>query len=388
MVKKYSLLVAVFALLTFTEASAGDGNPLLKFGRSVLNYIDSMAVKGIDPSYIGVPKKPWQVVLRGSINKAELEMNATINANDIFDIFDGNMDCDYHIRSGTENYAGVWAGYRGYGIGYSRLLDSKTEGSLLTLGLTGSCYGVNFRNHHFVTDECVIHDQGSIMGIPVDTTSVGKVASPIHVRSIILDGYYLFNGRRFSYMAAYDQSAYQLRSSGSFMVGGMYYHAHIDYAAPENMGFIFLMDDVGEMRQWQVAVGAGYAYNCVPVKGLLISGMLMPMLTGYNRLRTYRYDSLLKQLFLKDPTWDIEPLLNDDEVDDVEMLWPDEERYKTTQTSHMTLNFNARASITYNLDETAYLNVYGQVYNFRFSHDHNHGALTEWFVNAALGLRF
>ena len=56
MVKKYSLLVAVFALLTFTEASAGDGNPLLKFGRSVLNYIDSMAVKGIDPSYIGVPR--------------------------------------------------------------------------------------------------------------------------------------------------------------------------------------------------------------------------------------------------------------------------------------------------------------------------------------------
>ena len=76
---------------------------------------------------------------------------------------------------------------------FRRLPFLAALAALLTLGLTGSCYGVNFRNHHFVTDECVIHDQGSIMGIPVDTTSVGKVASPIHVRSIILDGYYLFN---------------------------------------------------------------------------------------------------------------------------------------------------------------------------------------------------
>jgi hypothetical protein len=169
------------------------------------------------------------------------------------------------------------------------------------------------------------------------------------------------------------------------MVGGMYYYAHIDYVAPENIGFIFMMDDVGKMRQWQVSIGAGYAYNYVPVKGLLFSGMLMPMLTGYNRLKSYRYDSLLKQLFLKDPTRDIEALIESD--DQADMMWPDDERYKTTQTSHMTLNFNARASVTYNLGESAYLNVYGQLYNFRFSHDHNHGALTEWYVNAALGFR-
>ena len=383
--KKAVFLVWILALLPLVVANAGDGNRLLNFGRRVLNHIDTMAVRGIDTSYIGVPKKPWQVVLKGNVNKASLNMSSSINENDIFEIFDGNMTCDYYIRSGLESYLGVWAGYRGYGIGYSRSLDNGSDGSLLTLGVTGGCYGLNFRNHHFVTHECEVHDKGTIVGIPIDTTTVNHVGSPIHVRSIILDGYYMFNGRRFSYMAAYDQSAYQLRSAGSFMVGGMYYYGHIDYASSDNLDFIFLMDDVGQMRQWQMSLGAGYAYNYVPAKGLLISGMVMPMLTVYNRLKTYRYDSLLKQLFLKNPTRDIEPLLEDDEWTDV--LWSDDDRYKTTQTSYMTVNFNARASLTYNMGEWAYVNVYGQVYNFRFTHDHNHGALTEWFVNAALGFR-
>ena len=114
--------------------------------------------------------------------------------------------------------------------------------------------------------------------------------------------------------------------------------------------------------------------------------MLMPMLTAYNRLRTYRYDSLLKQLFLKDPTIDLDAAINSEAY--INMLWPDEQQHVTTSQSRMTLNFNARASVTYNLGEQAYLNVYGQLYNFRFSHDNNHGALTEWFVNAALGFRF
>ena len=172
------------------------------------------------------------------------------------------------------------------------------------------------------------------------------------------------------------------------MLGGMYYYGHIDYAKPQNMGFIFMMDDVGQMRQWQVSLGAGYAYNYVPTKGLLISGMVMPMVTGFNRLTTYRYNSLLKQMFMKDPTVDIAAMLDEDEEVALMEMWPDEDRHKVSEMSHVTLNFNARGSVTYNLGESAYLNFYGQLYNFRFHHDNNHGALTEWFVNAAVGLRF
>jgi hypothetical protein len=202
----------------------------------------------------------------------------------------------------------------------------------------------------------------------------------------------MFNSRRFSYAAAYDQSAYQLRSAGSLMVGAMYYYSHINYEDPLNADMILNMDNIGRMRQWQVSLGGGYAYNYVPVRGVLISGMLMPMLTFYNRMKIYRYDSKMRQMAEAEETFDEEDaaaLLIDVLSNPAAMqLKPDTQRPVETQTSRVALNFNARASLTYNLGEWSYVNVFGQLYNFRFSHEQNHGALTEWFVNAALGLRF
>ena len=145
MLKKYALLACILALLPLVAAHASVEGSLPDVVRRLLTHIDSLAVKGIDRRYIGVPEKPWQVVLRGNVNKAALDMKSTINDNDIFDLFDGEMNSNYYIRSGLETYLGVWAGYRGYGIGYSRALGGSSEGSLLTLGMTGSCYGVNFR---------------------------------------------------------------------------------------------------------------------------------------------------------------------------------------------------------------------------------------------------
>lgn len=36
-----------------------------------------------------------------------------------------------------------------------------------------------------------------------------KLIDPIHVNTLIADGYYMFNGKKFSYAAAYDQSVIQ-----------------------------------------------------------------------------------------------------------------------------------------------------------------------------------
>lgn len=386
---KALLLTSFLALMPIVATYAkgdGEGPRLLRWGRQLLSYIDTLALKGVDRDYIGVPERPWQVVVRGNTNRASLDMSSTINDNDIFAYIEGEIDCDYHIRSGQESYVGVWGGYRGYGLGYSRAVGAASDGSLLTLGMTGSHYGLNLRHHHFLTDEIEVHDRGTIMGNTVDTTAAERLASPVHVRSVIVDAYYMFNGRRFSYSAAYDQSAYQLRSAGSFMVGAMYYYANIDYADPQNDEPIFMMDDIGQLRQWQFSLGAGYAYNYVPTRGVLVSAMLMPMLTAYNRLQTYRYNSVLKQFYLKQSDIGIIDLIEMDEAG--KTIWPDEKRHKTSEMSRMTLNFNARASVTWNIGERAYLNAYGQLYNFRFRHDNNRGALTEWFVNAALGLRF
>ena len=53
----------------------------------------------------------------------------------------------------------------------------------------------------------------------------------------------------------------------------------------------------------------------------------------------------------------------------------------------VSLNIDARASITYQFDRF-FLNIYGQVNRFRHSADNNELKLTDWYVNAALGVRF
>jgi len=369
-------------------AVAGDGSGdcgVMRVVKRLLTLIDTMAVSGVDRNYIGVPKNPWQVAAKGNINHARLSMKSTIDGGSKFIGFTGDYQTNPLLSSGADVFAGVWGGYRGYGIGYSWLLYGG-KGSLLTLGATGGCYGVNFRRHNFTPERIRISMQGHTSQAEDVTMEIDEedLDFPINVKSFILDGYYLFNGRRFSYSAAYDQSAYQLRSAGSFMAGAMYYYSNVKYDTPQNSMLVILMDDVGQLRQWQLSVGCGYAYNYVPVRGVLISGMFMPMLTCLNRMKVYRFNSLLNEMAKSDQIFDEEDLPSKDEM----RMWADETRPVTTINSHMVLNFNARLSLTYNLGDLAYLNAYGQLYNFRFSLDQSRGYLTEWFVNAALGVRF
>lgn len=246
-----ALLLVLFSMAAM--AGSGNRNPVLRLAKNVMGLIDTLAVRGIDRDYIDVPKRPWQVTIRGNTNWATLKMSSTIDAS-------------------------------------SRFLD---------------------------------------------------------------------------------------------FVG--------DYPDPLNADMILQMDDIGRIRQWQVSIGAGYAYNFVPVRGVLINVNVMPMLTCLNRMKVYRYDSTYRQMAedgLEHSYEEMEDLLYDT-MDDpsVMQLKADPQNPEVTETGRMTLNFNARASLTCNLAEWAYVNVYGQLYNFRFRQAANHGSLTEWFVKAALGIR-
>ena len=386
MQKNQSLLVMVIGLMPLhAVASEGDSKPLsaiTSFVRHVGTFIDSMAVKGVDRNYIDAPKEPWQVILRGNVNQTDLKMKSTFNGAMFYGV-EGDVNWESRIKTIPSAYAGLWAGYRGYGIGYSWNVGGD-KGTILTFGATGGSYGVNLRIHHFENDNPEVHYAGRFLDEETGTyqneahTEDGVLWNPVRTRTLILDGYYLFNGKRFSYAAAYDQSVIQKRSAGSLMAGAMYYHGHTRYDTKEDADFILLMNDIGRIKQWQVSVGVGYAYNWVPVKGLLVSAMAMPMLTFYNHLKVWRYGSNYRDMAL------VNEWHEDDELPFTEYeIWPIGE---TSQNSHMTLNFDARLSLTYQWSRF-FVNAYGQFNNFRYGHDNNSGRLNDWFINAAIGVR-
>lgn len=388
--KRHLLLLGIcLTTLAVSAQTKKEPNGVVRFLKGVGNFLDTLSMRGMDNRYMEVPQKPWQFILRGNINQSDLKMESTIDAGAVFVNYKGDMQWEPRIKTDPATYAGFWVGYRGYGFGYSWNVGGD-KGRILTFGATGGCYGVNLRIHRFENDEPEVHYAGTCLpNYPddmvteehVSATETARVHSPIVTRTLMLDGYYLFNGKHFSYAAAYDQSVIQRRSAGSLMAGAMYYHSHINYATDENADFILLMDNIGRVKQWQVSAGVGYAYNWVPCKGLLISSMFMPMVTFYNRHKTWRYDSNYRDMALDVAVY------NEDELNPEDYKLKDDLLSLTDTHSNITLNFDARLSLTYQWN-IFFVNAYGQFSNFHYKDGRVKGNLNDWYVNAALGIRF
>ena len=348
--------------------------------------IDTLSVKGIDRRYIDIPERPWQVILRGNINQSEVKLESSVNGEAMFYNTKGEFVWEPTIKTSLSTYAGIWVGYRGYGFGYSWNVGGD-NGQILTFGVTGGRYGANLRIHEYESDEPEVYYAGLIRDSSTDPfrytegTRKHKLKSPIKTHTLMLDGYYFLNGKHFSYAAAYDQSAIQKRSAGSFMVGAMYYYARVKYNQDENADFILLMDNIGQLKLWQFGVGAGYAYNWVPCQGLLVSGMAIPMIMFYNRHKTWRFNSNLREMAIDKIDH------NEDELPESEWRLAQEPLSVDNNLSRVTWNVDFRVSVTYQWSRF-FLNANGKYSTFQYKDRHVKGYLNDWFINASVGVRF
>ncbi|WP_084162967.1 DUF4421 family protein [Prevotella sp. RM4] len=352
---------------------------LTTFVKKVGTMIDSMSVRGLDRSYIDAPEKPWQLIAKGNVSQTIVSMNA-----------DGNiLGVDYsarpYLKTQPSQYVGFWAGYRGYGIGYTVNVGGD-KGSNLVFGATGGAYGVNVRIHSFDNSNPSINLNSELLSEEEQKTwDDVQLIDPIHVRTVIADGYYMFNGKKFSYAAAYDQSVIQKRSAGSLMAGLMYNYTRIDYATDLNGDLVYLMHGLGKVKLWQGSAGVGYAYNWVPARGLLVNVMLMPMVTFVNKLKVFAYATNVPELMTDDRFWSED--ISNEEWDE----WFYSNVHITpmgdkTINSGISLGFDTRMSVTYNFGRY-FISAYGQFNNIRYRHQSTHGYLNDWFINTAIGIR-
>lgn len=384
--KQWLLWVLIFLSVPI-GVSAADGEQksespkVFRFLKKVGTFLDSMAIHGMDRRYVELPRKPWQAIAQGSVNQSVLMMEATLDGKAIFGESYGDVYWESRVKTGLA-YAGVRLAYRGYGIGYSADLGHE-DGSLLKFDAIGGRYGINLRICRFKTNEPSIRMSGYMPDWQEIYIPNYRLANPIRVRTLTLDGYYMFNTKRFSYSAAYDQTVIQKHSAGSLMAGANYYHSSIAYNNDKNADFIMFMDDIGVIKQSQLNLGAGYTYNFVPCKGLLINAMLMPMVSVINRVKVWRYYSGLRDLFYEQkqiPSQDMDKEKLD-ELYEIRFVGTE------SQNSSMRLDFNARLSLTYNFGNW-FMNAYGQYCSYRYHHEETHGRLKEWYVNASIGMRF
>jgi hypothetical protein len=72
-----------------------------------------------------------------------------------------------------------------------------------------------------------------------------------------VSGQYIFNHKKFSYRAAFNQSEQQLKSAGSFQLGGGFYYN--DVSADTS----FTINKQNRLSSYQLCVSGGYVYNFI-----------------------------------------------------------------------------------------------------------------------------
>ena len=362
-------------------ADGAKGKPLLLQPVFFLKtLIDSSAVSSIDRNWIEQPKQELAIEARTTLNQSKLRMETTWE--------EDNFTLVSKSNNGLSTSAGLWLGYRGYGLGFSKELGNTT-GSTFSFGAMGGRFGLNLRISSYKSDMPDIYFNGE--QVSGRNISDDRLDDPINVRNFFLDGYYMLNGKHFSYSAAYDNSLIQRRSAGSVVIGGMYFHSRVDYSADSNWLLTALMKDVGMVKFTQGSIGMGYAYNWVPARGLLVNAMAMPMFTFYNRTTKYLYD-----FAMIDPNGKIideEYLAGLDEGEYYDILFDPKtkisainEREEKTGNKPK-FNFDMRLCVTYNWDRW-YVRAYGHFNLFRYGSDLVSGRMTDWTAYAALGFRF
>ena len=361
----------------------------------VKQYLDNKAKSSVDPSYIEVPDKPWRVILRYKENGVDVDYEHSADFPETNQRTEWKLCFEPPIASSV----GFWVGYRGTGFAYSKSL-TKNAGRYFSFSSTGAKYGFNFRLRRFKTEDAKFsakdYKDGQLDGEPYDTAF--NMPSAVWIRSVYVNGYYVFNGRRYSQAAAYNQSVIQRRSAGSLLLGATWYQSSFDYSDIVNGYFMIFGDGISRIKVHQANIGVGYGYNWVPLRGLVVNAMAMPTISVYNRVKVYKYD-FNYYLGPEDPiddygefnketkTWangkEDKPLTMLKKGDNDIYYWDED-----SETTYSALQFNVdlRLGIAYNWSNY-FIGLQAQFNNFVYKKDQSKVNIFDAYARVSLGVR-
>ena len=358
-------------------------------------YLDTKAKKKVDPNYIEVPDKPWRVILRYKENAVDVDYTQSVDIPATNEHSDWNLCFEPPVASSI----GFWVGYRGTGFSYSKSLN-KNAGRYYSISSTGAKYGFNFRLRRFNTEDAQFSSTDRDLGTGIETKSdtAFNMPAPVWIRSTYINGYYVFNGRRYSQAAAYNQAVIQRRSAGSFLLGATWYQSSFDYADIQNFIFMIVGHGISRVKVHQANLGIGYGYNWVPFRGFVVNVMAMPTVSVYNRVKTYKYDfnyDLSADELVDDyGDWNREtrkwangkthkPFFMADDLDPQFDYW---EAEPEVDYSWFRLNLDLRLGIAYNWSNY-FVGIQAQYNNFNYKNDHGKVNIYDAYARVSFGVR-
>ena len=400
MIGRMIICCLLFSLNTAAQeqdsVSTQESKPnLMERLHQVQQYLDTRAKAKVDPTYIEVPDKPWRVILRYKENAVDVDYSQSVDIPAYNEHADWNLNFEPPLASSI----GFWVGYRGTGFSYSKSL-TKNAGRYYSISSTGAKYGFNFRLRRFNTKDARFSstDRNLETGVESEIDSAVIMPSPVWIRSVYINGYYVFNGRRYSQAAAYNQSVIQRHSAGSFLLGATWYQSSFDYSDYKNAVYMIIGHGIHRIKVHQANLGIGYGYNWVPLRGLVVNVMAMPTISVYNRVKAYKYETnydLSAEQSVDDfGNWNPEtrrwangkthkPLLMHDNSNSQFDYWDIEPE---VNYSMLRLNLDLRLGIAYNWSNY-FISTQAQYNNFHYKSDNCKVNIYDAYARLAFGVR-
>ncbi len=291
--KRYFLSVVLLVAVISVQAQ----NSTL--GQKVNRFLTKPAV--VDTTCIYQPKPCFSLGLFTTGQKAGFDVDVNFGIN----MPDGSPltgSSSYSLGEGLCKKIGLEVGYGNVGFGYGLEVGprSAAKKSSFAFNIVGKSWGVRL-NYFKITNQFVsgltLGEESDDFYLHDEFTSEEMAA----LRSFTIDGYYVFNNKRFAYPAAYKMGLVQRRTAGSWMLTARYMQGDLYNSHEAAMDSYNLLDCFATM---QASVGGGYSVNFVPwhrdpvgqrdegLRNLTINLTAMPVITLFNYLKTtsYEYD--------------------------------------------------------------------------------------------------
>ncbi len=254
----------------------------------------------VDTTRIYQPKPCFSLGLFSTGQKAVFNTNVKFNID-----IDGQSVpglSTYRLSENLCKKVGLEVGYGNISLGYGFEVGHKSawKKSAFAFNIIGKSWGIRFNYFKITnpfTSELTLGNEGDSLYIHDEIVSKESAI----LRNFAIDGYYVFNNKRFAYPAAYKIGLVQRHTAGSWMLTARYMQGRL-FNSPEAAWDSYnLLDCFSTM---QASIGGGYSVNFVlwhkdPVgprdeklRNLTINLTAMPVITLVNYLTTtsYEYD--------------------------------------------------------------------------------------------------
>ena len=335
-----------------------------KFLKSVDDMVDRWQDAGVDSNYIRKFEKSRMVYLGyyGYYQQHDMTFPITVDEADIpvgRQYMPSNAMEKKYVAADMHTYqTEVELGIDWRGISLELPIPIRNRYSMsFGLAKNGSVWGARIRYKSLKNMEGVLDDaynqavsqwrsnMENQTNAPAVTSETNIPAGKIDLKIFYVEGYYVFNNKRFSLAAGAYGDMIQKRSAGSLFVMGNYYQSR--FGANNLFNY-----DRDIFRNWKLSFGPGYGYNWSINGGKVCIHMsVIPMISICNQL-VHKYEDYRDPYAYAGTSSD--PAVRAQQIEAEQKLWSnyDAHYYDAVDNgkSRFVFNYFGRVAVSYSFD--------------------------------------